>query len=403
MKTFLPFADAAWPPRPNVFSRDRGRGTFPEPPIPRIPDARRLHGFTLVELLVVITIIGILIALLLPAVQAAREAARQLQCKNNLKELALACLNHEQNIGHLPAGGWGYAWTGDADRGTDWRQPGGWIYNILPYIEQQPLYDMGAGLPAADKNEAHLQRMAMPLSVLYCPTRRGVLIFPWDNEHIVARSVVNAGAPTNVVRSDYAGNGGSFYTSANAPVNPPGWQSAPPNSGAGPASVTEVENPPGQMTQGARTTFANIGKYADGVFYVGSMTKLADISDGASHTYMIGEKHINPGCYEAGCDYGDNEDALAGDNADIARWSGRDGLSAAGKPIYPYPPVFDLDEPLGYISSDYYRAFGSAHANGFHIAFCDGSVNLIPFSIDLAVHAQLSNRKDGFVLDAKAY
>ncbi len=102
-------------------------------------------AFTLVELLVVITIIGILIALLLPAVQAAREAARQTQCRNNLKQLALGCLSHESAIKRFPSDGWGYGWTGDPDRSTDWRQPGGWIYNILPYIEQQPLHNMGTG------------------------------------------------------------------------------------------------------------------------------------------------------------------------------------------------------------------------------------------------------------------
>ena len=107
------------------------------------------HGFTLVELLVVITIIGILIALLLPAVQTAREAARRMQCNNNLKQLALGCLNHESANRFLPTGGWGYAYAGDPDRGFDNRQPGGWLFNILPYIEQQSLHDLGLNANAA--------------------------------------------------------------------------------------------------------------------------------------------------------------------------------------------------------------------------------------------------------------
>ena len=105
------------------------------------------RAFTLVELLVVITIIGVVIALLLPAVQAVREAARIGQCQNNLKQLAQGCLNHENATRRFPTNGWGPHWTGDADMGNDWLQPGGWIYNILPYIEQQSLHDMGAGLP----------------------------------------------------------------------------------------------------------------------------------------------------------------------------------------------------------------------------------------------------------------
>ena len=88
---------------------------------------RAKRAFTLVELLVVITIIGILIALLLPAVQAAREAARRTQCSNNLKQLALSSLNLEQTQRHFPTGGWGFLDTGDPNRGTGRNQPGGWL------------------------------------------------------------------------------------------------------------------------------------------------------------------------------------------------------------------------------------------------------------------------------------
>ena len=101
---------------------------------------RAKRGFTLVELLVVITIIAILIALLLPAVQSAREAARRTQCLNDLKQIALGFLEHEANHKILPTGGWSFVMVGDPNRGFDKHQPGGWNYNVLPFIEQQALY-----------------------------------------------------------------------------------------------------------------------------------------------------------------------------------------------------------------------------------------------------------------------
>ena len=210
---------------------------------------------------------------------------------------------------------------------------------------------------------------------------------PWPQIYAIA----NAGypnRPTSVARSDYAINGGDFQTF-------PGtvWPALYGNKYCGPANLADGGVPPCSLAQAAtaRAAVSDVAEVATGIGYFGSMVKMTDVTDGASNTYLVGEKNIEPDYYVNGYDPGDNEDEFMGENEDISRWTGM--LSTPPDDVHlPYP-----DTP-GYV---YGGAFGSAHADGFYISFCDGSVRFVSYSIDPYVHKYLGNRKDGQVIDAK--
>jgi prepilin-type N-terminal cleavage/methylation domain-containing protein/prepilin-type processing-associated H-X9-DG protein len=330
--------------------------------------ALRKAGFTLVELLVVITIIAILIALLLPAVQMAREAARRTQCTNNLKQVALGCLGHEQQQGFFPTGGWIWHWQGDPDRGFDRRQCGGWIYNILPYIDQIPLHDVGAGMSVAQKKTALRMVGQTPLSVLYCPTRRPVTVYPGTQDLYNVTSY--SGIAT--ARTDYAANAGT--------LGPNWWDDG---FGSGTGDPTPFDAPGFQWP---RAIAAN----ANGVVSTLSMVRLADISDGASNTYLVGEKRLNPDAYFDGSDGTDNNAIFEGYDWDICRWSLWNGSTT--NPAYSVP----LPDTPG--NTDPY-SFGGAHAGSFNMALCDGSVRAISYNINMLTHGYLCDRSDGMPVD----
>ena len=343
------------------------------------------RAFTLVELLVVITIIGILIALLLPAVQAAREAARRLQCQNNLKQIGLAFHDHYDRNGFFPTGGWGVYWVGDADRGFGKEQPGGWTFGILPYIEQDAVFQL-----ASDSNPkvvttqqtAGAKLMVMtPLGFLICPSRRQPLLYPYVYPSASSpHAFYNCDTPTAAARSDYAANSGSRSWSVGA--NP-----------TVPTKLSDGDNPSWGWLNPATLHW-------DGVCYQRSEVTIAQISDGTSYTYMVGEKYMNPDGYYDGTSYQDSFPIFTGDNRNTLAQSCGDyqtynseprPATAFGMPMQDQPGV---DSMLN---------FGSAHSNSFHVAMCDGSVRSVSYSIDPITHEHLSDRDDGCTIDAKSY
>jgi prepilin-type N-terminal cleavage/methylation domain-containing protein len=167
----------------------------------------RSTAFTLVEVLVVIAIIGVLIGLLIPAVQMAREAARRSSCANNMKQLGLAAKLHLDAHKTFPTGGWGGDWVGDPDLGYGRKQPGGWIYNVLPYIEQSQVREIGGNMVGDTKKRALSELMRTPINILNCPSRRLARNYPYHGPS----TLQNAYPPMEVAKADYAINAKVSY------------------------------------------------------------------------------------------------------------------------------------------------------------------------------------------------
>jgi prepilin-type N-terminal cleavage/methylation domain-containing protein/prepilin-type processing-associated H-X9-DG protein len=334
---------------------------------PRKTSPQRRGGFTLVELLVVITIIGILISLLLPAVQSAREAARKTQCGNNLHQIGIAVALHERQNGFLPTGGWGWGWGGEPDRGFGVNQPAGFFYNILPFMDQKNLHDMGAGLSTAAKRTAISQATSTPLAMLNCPTRRQTIAYPY----IHGSPYTNMDKPSVIGRSDYACNGGD---------NPPGGISfGPGDLATGDSDKAKVL--PTMTSQG--TSFnPDLCLQGTGINYMLSQLKMGAILDGPSNTILAGEKYIDPDGYFSGSLGSDDQGWNIGYDYDIVKW----GTTTT-------PPAQDTP------GNDLWTSFGSAHSSGAQMVFCDGHTLNISYSVDPKTFSFLCNRADRQILD----
>ncbi|GAA4432328.1 DUF1559 domain-containing protein [Bremerella cremea] len=302
-----------------------------------LPRAGR--GFTLVELLVVIAIIGVLIALLLPAVQQAREAARRMQCSNQLKQLALSMHNYHDTYKLFPPGSVNLSATAAANQNLT-----NWAIAILPYLEQPALFEQ-YDATVFNSHANNLDVLKTTLPAMMCPSdvATDVLVTP---SQLVA---------TDIAPGSYKGNMGRRFRGAN------GYFDYPPYAG----TYTAAEK-------------ASIGPLH--VTGVNGLTceRFASISDGSTNTLLIGEYHTKtrPDC-----------------KTFWASSQNFHNLGAAQPESYTRIPDWEACYIATGSSQHWkcYRAFASLHAAGtINFAMCDGSVTLLPQTIDSVVFEALS-------------
>src|SRR5262245_35059469 len=321
-----------------------------------LPPRANIRGaFTLVELLVVIAIIGVLVALLLPAVQAAREAARRNQCANNLKQLGLGAQNFVDNKGFLPPNRLGNV-PNTAPTTTAWLT---WAVVMLPYIEQQTYYQLWDETQTYAWHPESTTRRAVP--VYFCPSRRR------PNE---AFSTNEADGGKSGGLSDYAACAGQGN-----------------NDGFGANGVQNVEAN-GVMIGGkweADTTLTRLLKWQGTV-------RVASITDGTSNTFLLGEKHVRKlnaagtGRFVFGT--ADDRTVYSENNHNNFRRFG--GLGADGV-VYSLAQYVDTAS----VQAVDNRKFGSRHTGVCQFVVCDGSVKPIPNNINITTLGRLANREDG--------
>jgi prepilin-type N-terminal cleavage/methylation domain-containing protein len=301
--------------------------------------AKARQAFTLIELLVVIAIIGVLIALLLPAVQKAREAANRVKCQNNLHQIGIALHLYHGDYGYFPSG---YIWKPISPDISTHTEPGwGWAALLLPYIEQDNLHrQINFRSPVGDPSNEGIRTTI--LSLFVCPTDTKTGIFP-----VQTSTGLSANSATNSYAACFGG-------------------------------LTDVGEAPGT---------------GDGIFYRNSRTRFADILDGTSNTWAVGERA-----------------------ARFAKtpWSGavRDGLvdvdpqAPVGRFETQLAPVQVLAHAGGHSLNNRESDaddFWTPHTGTGFFLFADGSVRPISIQTDVAVINALATRRGGEVINPDDY
>jgi prepilin-type N-terminal cleavage/methylation domain-containing protein/prepilin-type processing-associated H-X9-DG protein len=286
----------------------------------RAPVTTIRRGFTLVELLVVIAIIGVLVCLLLPAVQSSREAARRTQCQNHLKQFGLAFHQHHDSLQFFPTGGWDWITPPKYVNGTPATgraQQAGWGFQLLPYIEQTAVWNGGGAATDIDKA---VFAIGATTRVFFCPARR----------------------PPQTVTYSY-----------------PGYLN-------------------GLEAKHALCDYSASSLDGYGVVRQYDPRRMAEITDGTSHTFLVGDKRLNR-AHLGQAQADDNEGYTCGWNEDTVRLTSQ----------RPQPDFIGDPSLFGG------KLFGSSHPAQFNMTFADGSVRSLSYQIELSTFQSLGNVGDG--------
>jgi prepilin-type N-terminal cleavage/methylation domain-containing protein len=324
------------------------------------------RAFTLVELLVVIGIIGLLVALLLPAIQAARESARNAECKNHLKQIGVASHLFQDAKKHLPTqpvsngdlASWGVEHPRSPYQGCE-ESPGfpSWVWQLFPFIEEvQATVKSGVFVNGAEAPKPDDRMYQLPVELMNCPTRRWAQPYPVPKfGFLIGGNWRDLVLMNTATRSDYAANAGDL--------------------GGAAATIALY-----RMWNVCTGTIAQRNTPE-----ISRALSMHEITDGLSKTYMFGEKYMDPNHYTSGEDFGDIGAMLMSVTFGTVRFADRS-----------LPPARDESgegDP---------RPFGSAHPATWNVVLCDGSVHTITYTIDPVTHGRLANRQDGQVIDDSA-
>lgn len=311
-------------------------------------------AFTLVELLVVIAIIGILVALLLPAVQSAREAARRITCQNHMKQLGLALLNYESSRQRFPAG---LVPRSDGTLPADiMDQPAfGWQVALLPQVEESQVYDfiklVSVGFTEPrwwDPNDFDRDAAEKVLSLFICPSD------PMSNR--------------NPKRNFFGNHGKSNYVAV-----------VGPRLDKEIKEITNLQDIGWEQSEAVSSAEERLTLKWPGVMYPNSATEIREITDGTSKTFIFGERDGERG-------------ASTWCGTDRYSWMNTQLGCASSVPQYTLNAITTDDATT-------WSAFGSVHPGGAYFARVDGSVGFINDSIDGKLYENLANKSDGEVLD----